>query len=327
VPAGRGGGNGGRGLPQAPHDPAVRRLHHGVPRPAAARARPAHQRKLRDIELSIRGILPRTRSARAPAGGSLRDGFGLKVGEVSKGWFAARARELIGGHEMLEAVIGAMLTARESLQAEFLHLNRRMLAIVRADAVWWQLMTAPGVGPVVAATYKTAVDNPSRFKKSKEVGPYFGLMPRKYQSGETDWAGHISKAGDTAARTVLYEAAKLYEAANVMLTRTMRFSVLNAWAVDVAKRQGLRKARGALARKLAVVLHRMWIDGAEFRWSNAPSNVAWPDRTRRGAYRRALPPSGNEVPSQGRGSDEAAESEVARSRSGPRALDRLVRPN
>lgn len=192
-------------------------------------------------------------------------GFGLKVGQVGKGRYEARIRELVVGHQMLEPLAEAMLRARAALMAEFAALHRRLLGIVREDAVCRRLMSVPGVGPVVAATYKTAVDDPSRFRTSKEVGPYFGLTPRKYQSGETDWTGHISKVGDVAARTALYEAA------NVMLTRTTRFSALKAWAMGVAKRQGLRKARVALARKLAVVLHRMWVDGTEFRWSKAPS--------------------------------------------------------
>ena len=151
------------------------------------------------MELSIRGILR---------------GFGLKVGEVSKGRFAARVGELVAGHEMLETVIGAMLQAREGLRAEFMRLHRRMLAIVRGDAVCRRLMTVPGVGALVAITFKTAVDDPARFRTAKAVGAHFGLTPKRYQSGETDVTGGISKVGDAMVRTALYEAA------NVMLTRT-----------------------------------------------------------------------------------------------------------
>jgi transposase len=203
------------------------------------------QSKLRDVELSIRGILP---------------GFGLKVGEVSKGRFAARIKELIAGHEMLEAVIGAMLQARDGLQAEFMRLHRRMLAIVRGDAVCRRLMTVPGVGALVAVTFKTAVDDPGRFRTAKAVGAHFGLTPKRYQSGETDVTGGISKAGDAMVRTALYEAA------NVMLTRAGRFSTLKRWGLEVAKRRGMRRAKVALARKLSTVLHRLWIDGSEFRF-------------------------------------------------------------
>ena len=114
-------------------------------------------------------------------------------------------------------------------------------------------MTAPGVGPVVAMTYKAAIDDPERFNKSKDVGPYFGLTPSKYQSGEVDWTGHISKVGDETVR------AALYEAANIILSRVTRFSALKAWAMRVAKVRGLKRAKVALARKLAVVPHRVWI--------------------------------------------------------------------
>jgi transposase len=147
------------------------------------------QTKLRDVELSIRGILR---------------GFGLQVGEVSKGKFAARIRELAAGHEMLETVTGAMLTAREGLLAAFMRLHRRMLAIVRADAVCRRLMTVPGVGALVSITFKTAVDDPGRFRSSKAVGAHFGLTPKRYQSGETDVTGGISKCGDAMVRTALY---------------------------------------------------------------------------------------------------------------------------
>src|SRR3954463_2254557 len=120
------------------------------------------QSKLRDVELSIRGILR---------------GFGLKVGEVSKAKFAARIRELAAGHEMLETVTGAMLTAREGLLAEFMRLHRRMLAIVRADAVCRRLMTAPGVGALVSITFRTAVEDPGRFGSSKAVGAISASRP------------------------------------------------------------------------------------------------------------------------------------------------------
>jgi transposase len=203
------------------------------------------QGKLRDVELSIRGILR---------------GFGLKVGEVSKAKFAARIRELAAGQEMLETVTGAMLAAREALLAEFMRLHRRMLAIVRADAVCRRLMTVPGVGALVSITFKATVDDPGRFRSSKSVGAHFGLTPKRYQSGETDVTTGISKVGDAMVRTALYEAA------NAVLSRPTRFSAMKRWAMDVAKRRGLKRAKVALARKIGTVLHRMWVDGTEFRW-------------------------------------------------------------
>jgi len=141
-----------------------------------------------------------------------------------------------------------------------MRLHRRLLAVVRDDAVCRRLMTVPGVGAVVALTFTSAIDNPARFSSSKAVGPHFGLTPKKYQSGETDVNGAISKTGDALVRSALYEAAQ------VMRTRTKSFSTLKRWAMEVAKRRGMMRAKVALARKLATVLHRMWVDGTEFRF-------------------------------------------------------------
>jgi transposase len=206
------------------------------------------QGKLLDVELSIRGILR---------------GYGLKVGEVSRGRFEARIRELTAGHAILEEVIGAMLAARMALWNEFTRLHREMLKIARADMVCRRLMTTPGVGALVALTYRSAVDDPSRFGKSAATGAYFGLTPKKYQSGETDRDGGVSKVGDGMVRTALFEAA------HIMLTRATRFSSLKRWALGVAQRRGMKRAKVALARKLGVVLHRMWVDKTDFRWTNA----------------------------------------------------------
>src|SRR3954453_15459742 len=238
-----------RGIAQLLRMGWYRPVHRKSPDAQEARAllagRKLLQAKLRDVELSIRGLLR---------------GFGLKLGEVSKGRFAARVGELVAGHEMLEAVIGPMLRAGEGLRAEFAQFHRRMLAMVRDDAVCRRLMTVPGVGALVAITFKAAVDDPGRFRTAKAVGAHFGLTPKRYQSGETDVTGGISKVGDAMVRTALYEAA------NAMLTRTSRVSALKRWALEVARRRGMKRAKVALARKLAGVLHRMWANGADFRW-------------------------------------------------------------
>lgn len=216
-------------------------------------ARKLIQAKLLDVEGGMRGVLR---------------GFGLKVGPISRGRFEIRIRELVAGHVVLETVIGALLAARTALNAEFKCLHRALLELVRADPVCRQLMSVPGVGAIVAITFKSGVDDPTRFKRSRDVGPHFGLTPRKYQSGEMDVTGRITKVGDRMVRTALYEAA------SVMLTRTVRFSGLKAWAMAVARRRGTKKARVALARKLGVILHRMWVDGTTFRWSNEAAIVA-----------------------------------------------------
>lgn len=208
-------------------------------------ARKQLQAKMRDVELSLRGLLR---------------GFGLKVGEISKGQYAARVRSLVVGHAMLEQIAEAMLQAREALRTEFGKLHRTMLAIVRADEVCRRLMSVPGVGALVAVTFTSGVDAPERFARSRAVGAHFGLTPKKYQSGETDITGAVSRVGDVMVRTALYEAA------HIMLTRAVRFSTLKRWALEVARRRGMRRAKVALARKLAGILHRMWVEGTTFRW-------------------------------------------------------------
>ena len=201
--------------------------------------------KLCDVELSLRGVLR---------------GFGLKMGHVTRKGFEARVRELCADQAILEQIADALLSARASLQKEFDKLHTAMLAIVRADVVCKQLMSVPGVGPLVAITFKSAIDDPTRIKKSKSVGALFGLTPRKYQSGETDLTGGITRVGDAMVREALYEAA------NSLLNVT-RFSALKRWGMAVAKRRGAKRAKVALARKIGVILHRMWIDGKTFRWT------------------------------------------------------------
>jgi transposase len=208
-------------------------------------ARKQLQAKMRDVELSLRGLLR---------------GFGLKVGEIGKGQFAPRVRSLVVGHTMLERIAEAMLQARDALRTEFGKLHRAMLAVVRGNEVCRRLMSVPGVGALIAVTFTSAVDSPERFARSKALGAHFGLTPRKYQSGETDVTGAVSRVGDTMVRTALYEGA------HILLTRAVRFSALKRWAMGVAKRRGMKRAKVALARKLAVILHRMWVDGTTFRW-------------------------------------------------------------
>ena len=209
-------------------------------------ARKQLQHKLKDIERSLRGILR---------------GFGLKVGKVTDKTFEARIRELVTGHPMLEQIAEAMLAARATLLEQFKKLHKAVLKIVRHDEVCRRFMTTPSVGAIVAITYKSALDDPGRIKKSRNAGPLFGLTPKRYQSGETDITGGISRVGDEMVRTALYEAA------NVLLSRVTRFSSLKRWGLEVAKRRGMKRAKVAVARKLAVILHRMWIDGSTFRWT------------------------------------------------------------
>lgn len=210
---------------------------------AVLTARKLVQGKLHDVEMSLRGVLR---------------GFGLKAGKTTARTFEARVRELVAGHATLTAVATALLAVRGVLARELQVLEKRVRGMAREDARTRLLMTTPGVGVIVALTYVSAIDDPSRFRSSKMVGAHFGLTPSKYQSGETEVSGRISKIGDRGVRTALYEAA------NVILTRPVRGSALKRWALRVAKRAGMRKAKVALARKLAVVLHRMLADGTPF---------------------------------------------------------------
>ena len=206
-------------------------------------ARKLLQTKRHDAEMSLRGVLR---------------GFGLKVGATTPRTFESRVRELVVGHATLRVIAEALLKAREILVHEFGLIERLLRAHARQNAQARLLMTTPGVGTVVALTFATAIDDPARFRSSRQVGAHFGLTPSKYQSGQTDVTGRISKIGDHGVRVALYEAA------NVILTRPVQGSTLRSWAHAVAKRAGMKKAKVALARKLAVLLHRMMTTGEQF---------------------------------------------------------------
>jgi transposase len=182
--------------------------------------------------------------------------FGLKVGVVGTVKFEARIKELVENLPDLVVLVEPLLIVRRVLREQIGILHRRLLAIVRDDDVCRRLMTVPGVGPVVALTYRA-----SRFRNSKAVGAVFGLTPSKHQSGESNRTGGISRCGDEMMRMMLYEAA------HIMLVRSAKWSWLKAWAMKIARHRGLKKAIVALARRLAVIMHRIWVDGTEFRWT------------------------------------------------------------
>ena len=187
--------------------------------------------------------------------------FGLKVGVVGTVKFEARIKELVESIPDLAELVEPLLVVRRTLREQIGILHRRLLAIVRDDDVCRRLMSVPGVGPVVALTYRATVDIPIRFRNSKAVGAVFGLTPSRHQSGESDRTGGISRCGDEMMRVMLYEAAQ------IMLVRSVKWSWLKAWAVKIARRRGLKKAIVALARRLAVIMHRIWVDGTEFQWT------------------------------------------------------------
>ncbi|MFC0385990.1 IS110 family RNA-guided transposase [Muricoccus vinaceus] len=193
--------------------------------------------------------------------------FGLIAGKGGGQPFAERVRALVADGPLQDAT-EALLAAWQSVSEQVAVLSRRLVAIARQDGAVRRLMTAPGVGVLVALTYVSVVDTPERFAKSSSVGAYVGLTPRRYQSGEEDYTGHISRCGDKLLRTYLYEAA------GIILHRVSRWSALKAWGTQLAKRTGTRKATVAVARKLSVILHRMLRDGSEFRWSTKEAQMA-----------------------------------------------------
>jgi transposase len=202
------------------------------------------QSKLIDVENSIRGLLRN---------------FGLKVGVVTRHRYEARIYELISDTGCLAVVIEPMLIVRRALREQYAVLHKKMLGLARNDQDCLLLMSAPGVGPFVALTYKAAIDEPARFHKSRAVGAHFGLAPRTHQSGEIDRRGRISKNGDETLRSALFDAA------SVVLRPQAKATHLKDWGLKLAKRRGMAKAMVAVARRLAVILHRMWADRTEFR--------------------------------------------------------------
>jgi transposase len=203
------------------------------------------KRKLVDLENHIRGAL------RA---------YGLLVGPISRGDFDGRVRELL---EHVDYVfvhsIEVMLEVRRSVLEGFGRLEKVLLQVVRHDPVCRRLMSVPGVGPVTALAFRVGVDDPRRFRRSRTVGAHFGLTPRRWQSGTIDQQGRITKRGDPVVRGALCEAAAS------LLTRVKRSSALRAWGLRIARKKGRMCAIVAVARKLAAILHRMWLDGADFQ--------------------------------------------------------------
>jgi len=242
--------NDARGIAQMMRAGLYRPVHVKTLRSQKLRMLLTHRKLLQSKAIAIENDLRAT----------LRN-FGLKVGVVGTVKFEARIKELVEGAPDLAVLVEPLLIVRQVLREQLSILHRRLLAIVRDDDVCRRLMTVPGVGPVVALTYRATVDVPARFRNSKAVGAVFGLTPSKYQSGENDRTGGISRCGDEMMRAMLYEAAQ------ILLVRSTKWSWLKAWAMKIARHRGLKKAIVALARRLAVIMHRIWVDGTEFRWT------------------------------------------------------------
>lgn len=206
-----------------------------------------------DLENHIRGILK---------------SFGIKLGIVTALNFPEKVLAAISTCDpVVQKTMRVLLLTRKSIRAQESILDKQCKRLAKSDEVCRRLMSVPGVGPLTALTFKTEIDDPGRFVKSRDVGVHLGLTPRRYASGEIDRSGGISKCGNRSTRTALYEAAQC------LLTRSKKWSVLKAWGVALAKRRGFKTAVTALARKLATVLHRMWVDGTEFKFGRELQNA------------------------------------------------------
>lgn len=208
-------------------------------------ARKFVQAKIVDAENNLRGLLRN---------------FGLKVGAVTRLQFERRIIELLEQSPHLRLVIDPLLEVRRVLREQFQRLQKAMERLAANDGTCKLLMTAPGVGVVVALSFRAGVDEPARFSRSRSVPAHFGLTPSRYQSGEIDRDRGISKCGDAGIRWVLVEAA------GILLRLTKRSSPLKTWGLSVARRRGMARAIVAVARRLAIILHRMWMDNTPYRW-------------------------------------------------------------
>jgi len=189
--------------------------------------------------------------------------FGLRVGKGKGQAFEQRVLALVADCPALQPVADGLLAARRAVRAEVERLDRVLVSAARRDATCQRLMTVPGVGAITALAYQSTIETPSRFRRARAVGAYVGLVPRRHQSGQLDRSGRISKQRDALLRGYLYEAA------TVLLTRLQRPCALRSWGRALAGRIGIKKARVAVARKLAVLLHQLWTRAEDFRWTAA----------------------------------------------------------
>lgn len=219
---------------------------------AALNSRALFVKMRQDVENQIRGLLKN---------------FGLIIGKVGRSVFPTRVRELLMERPILERAVLPLLGLREQLRTEIAEFDRLFLKITRDNDDARRLTTVPGIGPITALTFISVIDDPVRFRRSGSVGAYIGLTPRRYASGEVGRAGRISRCGDAMLRCYLFEAA------GVLLTRVPKWCAIKAWGIKLVKRIGFKKAKIAVARKLATILHRMWCDGTDFQWSNTEAKA------------------------------------------------------
>ena len=174
--------------------------------------------------------------------------------------FRARVPRLLNAQHPMRSIVDSLLTVHERVEEQQAALDKKVRNIAKEDKTNRRLMSVPGVGVVTALALRHTIDDPTRFHSPESVGAYLGLNPRRKQSGEQDYNGRISKWGDGLLRTYLFEAA------SVLPHRTARWSTLKAWGTRLMKRVGAKKAKVAVARKIAVILHCIWTDGTTFEW-------------------------------------------------------------
>jgi transposase len=219
-------------------------------------------------QLKVREQLIKSRLAIANQLRGLLKLFGLRLGKTTTpGKRSERLKALFEQKPELEPVMAPLVEALRSLEEQIRRSEKSLTARAAADPVVKRLMSVPSVGPIVALTYRSSIEDPDRFSRGEDAGAFAGLAPRRSQSGERDHMGRISKAGDPMLR------AALYEAANVLLVRVKRPCALQTWGKRLAETKGPKRARIAVARKLAILLHRIWQSETEFRWEE-PAKVA-----------------------------------------------------
>jgi transposase len=212
--------------------------------------------------LKIREQLIAARQAIAGQLRGLLKLFGLRLGQVTTpGKRGERLRLLFAQRPELEPILQPLIESLAALEAQIAQTTKALAAQAAADPVTARLMTAPGVGPITALVFKSSIEDPERFARGEDAGAFAGLAPRRNQSGERDYKGRISRAGDPMLRRALYEAA------NVLLGRVKRPCALREWGKSLAETKGPKRARVAVARKLAVLLHRLWLSETDFRWA------------------------------------------------------------
>lgn len=213
-------------------------------------------------QLKIREQLIAARQAIAGQLRGLLKLFGLRLGQVTTpARRGERLRMLFARRPELEPIMTPLIESLQALEAQIARSTKLLAARAEADPVTARLMTVPGVGPITALVFRSSIEDPERFSRGEDAGAFAGLAPRRNQSGERDYKGRISRAGDPMLRRALYEAA------NVLLGRVKRSCALRDWGKRLAETKGVKRARVAVARKLAVLLHRLWFSETEFRWA------------------------------------------------------------